>query len=82
MFSDRVTLPTDTDGSKSIAHVYSCPQQDANACLIAAAPEMLDALQLCIDDAEQQIKADAPGIAPDWYEAALAAVRKAEGRQS
>lgn len=43
-----------------------------------AAPEMLDALRLCLEDAEQQMKADAPGVAPDWYSDVKAAIASAE----
>lgn len=47
-----------------------------------AEPDMLDALRLCLEDAEQQMKADAPGIAPDWYEDVRAAIVRAEQRRT
>jgi hypothetical protein len=51
----------------------------ANAALIAAAPDLLDALCNVLDAASE----DAPQKHPDWlrrYDAALRAIAKAEGR--
>ena len=44
-YSDRVTRPHDTDGTLSVAHVYECREQRANQRLIAAAPDLYEALE-------------------------------------
>lgn len=49
-------------------------QMEANARLIAAAPELLDALLLAVS--RQSYK---PGDGPDWWEICRAAIAKATG---
>lgn len=54
-YADRVTATEDSDGRDSICHVYG--NQQANARLIAAAPEMLNALQqfISFQDADDNV---------------------------
>lgn len=64
-YADRVTRADDTDGTKSIAHIYGCLEQRANRNLIAAAPDMLAYCKLMAANGD-----------PD----AIELVSKAEGR--
>jgi hypothetical protein len=64
-YANRVTRADDMDGTKSIAHVYECREQNANLRLIAAAPDMYEAIANS-DDAH-------------WTPAMRAAIAKAEG---
>jgi hypothetical protein len=59
----------------------SISQQDANARLIAAAPELLEWLKESVEHAEKFIDADDPeNTIPGFYWSAKAAIAKAEGR--
>ena len=73
-YSDRVTPPDDVDGSKSIAHCYSTNGYDceANARLIAAAPDLLASCKLAIETINGL--ADQQAMPDDWYESKLASI--------
>ena len=63
-----------TKFKRGMGHKAECEMRDANARLIAAAPELLEVLKAFpgfIDDAT---------IGDDWIERAWAAIAKAEGR--
>lgn len=82
-YGDRVTRADDTDGSKSIAHVYGWrehpEQQEANQKLIAAAPELLDVLKrLSSFDVKHQGAVEGPYAF--ILKQARDAIAKAEGR--
>ena len=55
-----------------VGTVLNCPKLEANAALIAAAPEMLEALKEVIQEMGAE---DCP-----WYDKAKSAIDKAEGR--
>lgn len=92
-YDDRVSLPNDVDGTKSIAHVYGWPgqpyAQSANQALIAAAPELYEALKkaaetfrvyerlhLAKDTPEGIEKARANAATAEMCEAALSRVEQ------
>lgn len=53
-YHDRVTTPDDTDGTKSIAHIYASGREGrANQRLIAAAPELYEALSPVLRGADE-----------------------------
>ena len=67
-------------GLVDVAHVYmrTVPgRHEANARLIAAAPELLEALQEAVDR-----QAYREGSGPNWWENARAAIAKATGEQA
>lgn len=85
---DKSTI-YELDAANPIAEVFSdrsAEENEANARLIAAAPELLDALTALLDEAEDVFvcMADATGIdrhnLPPQFAAARAAIAKAEGR--
>ena len=52
-------------------------RNEADARLIAAAPDLLAALEATVEYGLRQMRADRPGVAPDWLEQAQAAIAKA-----
>jgi hypothetical protein len=71
-------------GKYLVADVWEHPSGDdvarANARLIAAAPDMLDALRQAAICENQDAFRNRRPVAP-WYESACAAIAKAEGRE-
>lgn len=66
-------------GGQGIAHTVGLGKgtDEANAQLMAAAPELLEALEACVKDAEKCVN---PGTRMYGYEESKAAIRKATGR--
>lgn len=75
----RTILAEDQSRYVAVAIVPSSAETDANAALIAAAPDLLAASSLLLDWIDGQIKA---GVLPKGldFPAARAAIAKAEGR--
>ena len=72
------TVEIRNDRGLTVAEVGDSSQEDeANAHLIAAAPELLEALRCLIDGDEGMWRHDAPSEA--WDEIARAAIAKATG---
>jgi hypothetical protein len=70
---------------KTVARIYhSVPEEDLpNACLIAAAPDLLEALKACIPHLERDDHhTDALSRERPHYAAARAAIAKATGEKS
>ncbi len=69
------------DESREMDYIYIDQQQDnreANARLIAAAPEMLAALEVVVESWTSQFERNGH-LAPDWCKQARAAIAKATG---
>lgn len=77
----HIETPNLGDGSPCGEHIASVPKsREANAHLIAAAPELLEALKLCLQRLEWA-RMDVPFFDPQTsIDAALSAIAKAEGR--
>lgn len=56
-----------------------CAERDANALLIAAAPDMLEALEVCIGQIEGAYSSSLEDNEPVWLKQARAAIAKARG---
>jgi hypothetical protein len=57
-----------------VLHTPPVNGMDANACLLSAAPDLLEALELCLSD-------DAGDLEPGTVHKAMEAIRKAKGVQ-
>lgn len=66
----RIVAPCNT---YAIADVFQINSEIANAHLIAAAPELLEALKRCLQD-------DAGDLEPETVHLAMEAIAKAQGR--
>lgn len=78
MGHDR-TQPVDLHGAEG--HKAECAERDANAALIAAAPDMLAALKIAREQLRVHANADYPsGDDIEAEDAINAAIQKAEGK--
>lgn len=76
-------IEADTTRGYALAKVYlanpetrkRAPEYEANAALIAAAPDLLAALEIALDDPDSEI------LGTDWERIARAAIAKATGAQ-
>lgn len=76
-FPDQAVISDETN-TRCLALIDKADEQDeANAALIAAAPDLLEALEKALADAEGAIRVD--GMMLGWMDAARAALAKARG---
>ena len=73
------SVNAETQLSYFIAQVDGCKSQEANARLIAAAPDLLEALDDAMDMLGSRLIKDTFGY--EWHEKASAAIAKAKGDQ-
>jgi hypothetical protein len=66
---------------KTVARIYhSVPEEDwPNACLIAAAPDLLEALVICEGNIASLLASNHPKIYGMWLDVVRAAIAKATG---